>query len=162
MKNYTRINNIVGWFTFLIAWHVFISTIEPTGSFWHCEEFTATTYKLEVGHPPGAPLFMTLGKIFTLFSGNDLEMIPVMVNIMSALMNAFAILFLFLAITAIAKKIMIKTGELTDSGEIHDHYGCRIYRRYGLRILYLFWFTGEGAEVYASSPCFTACCFGDF
>ena len=113
MKNYTRINNIVGWFTFLIAAYVFIITIEPTGSFWDCGEFTATTFKLEVGHPPGAPLFLMLGKIFTLFAGHNLQLISVMLNTMSALMSAFAVLFLFWTITAIGKKIAVKSGELT-------------------------------------------------
>src|SRR3954470_9604297 len=111
MKNYQKINNLTGWFTFLIAAFVYISTIEPTGSFWDCGEFIATSHKLEVGHPPGAPLFMMLARVFILFAGDNVKMIPILVNIMSALMSAFTILFLFWTITAMARKIMIKTEE---------------------------------------------------
>src|SRR5690349_6533288 len=111
--NYQRINNITGWIIFLIASFVYISTIEPTGSFWDCGEFIATAIKLEVGHPPGAPLFMMLARVFGLFAGDNVRMIPVMVNILSALMSAFTILFLFWTITAMAKKIVIGEGDVT-------------------------------------------------
>src|ERR1044071_2236465 len=113
MNNYKRMNNLVGWFTFLIAAFVYISTIEPTGSFWDCGEFIATANKLEVGHPPGAPLFLLLGRVFILFAGSNVKMFPIMVNIMSALMSAFTILFLFWTITALAKKIVIGKGDAT-------------------------------------------------
>src|SRR4051812_10499395 len=102
MKSYQRINNIVGWIVFFIAAFTYISTIEPTGSFWDCGEFIATANKLEVGHPPGAPLFLMLGRIFILFGGDNVRMYPIMVNILSALMSAFTILFLFWTITALA------------------------------------------------------------
>src|ERR1043165_4981300 len=107
MKNYQKINNLTGWFSFLIAAFVYISTIEPTGSFWDCGEFIATAHKLEVGHPPGAPLFMMLARVFILFGGTSVKTIPIMVNILSALMSAFTILFLFWTITAMARKIII-------------------------------------------------------
>src|SRR6185436_10045658 len=113
MNNYKKINNLVGWFSFLIAAFVYISTIEPTGSFWDCGEFIATAHKLEVGHPPGAPLFMMLARFFILFAGDNVKMIPVMVNVLSALMSAFTILFLFWTITAIARKIVTGSEEAT-------------------------------------------------
>ena len=112
--NYQRINNVVGWIAFLIASFTFISTIEPTGSFWDCGEFIATAHKLEVGHPPGAPFFLMLARVFILFAGDDISKIPIMVNILSALMSAFTILFLFWTITALAKKLLLKkAAELT-------------------------------------------------
>ena len=112
--NYQRINNVVGWIAFLIASFTFISTIEPTGSFWDCGEFIATAHKLEVGHPPGAPFFLMLARVFILFAGDDISKIPIMVNILSALMSAFTILFLFWTITALAKKLVLKkAAELT-------------------------------------------------
>src|SRR6188474_142129 len=111
--NYQRINNVVGWIVFLIASYTFISTIEPTGSFWDCGEFIATAHKLEVGHPPGAPLFMIIARVFILFAGDNVKMFPVMVNVLSALMSAFTILFLFWTITAMARKIVIGKTEVT-------------------------------------------------
>src|SRR6185369_8264049 len=115
MKNYQKINNIVGWIVFLFASFVYISTIEPTGSFWDCGEFIATSIKLQIGHPPGAPLFLMLGRIFILFGGDNVKMYPVMVNILSALMSAFTILFLFWTITALAKKIVIGKADATNA-----------------------------------------------
>src|SRR5258706_2430193 len=108
MNAYRKINNITGWIVFAIAAYTYLSTIEPTGSFWDCGEFIATANKLEVGHPPGAPLFMMLGKVFILFGGSDVKMIPIMINILSALMSAFTILFLFWTITAMAKEVMLR------------------------------------------------------
>src|SRR5258706_11653868 len=113
MKDYQKINNVTGWFTFLIAAFIYISTIEPTGSFWDCGEFIATAHKMEVGHPPGAPLFMILARTFILFAGDNVRHIPITVNILSALMSAFTILFLFWTITAMARKIVIGKEEAT-------------------------------------------------
>src|SRR5436190_13892453 len=108
MNSYRRINNITGWIVFAIAAFTYLSTIEPTGSFWDCGEFIATANKLEVGHPPGAPLFIMLGRIFILFGGSNVRLYPITVNILSALMSAFCILFLFWTITAMGKKIALK------------------------------------------------------
>src|SRR5476651_1988471 len=108
---YKTLNNIIGWITFLIACFVYFSTIEPTASFWDCGEYIATAYKLEVGHPPGAPLFLMLARFFTLFASSPAEAAK-MVNYMSALCSALTILFLFWSITALAKKIALKSGEL--------------------------------------------------
>src|SRR5690349_20866572 len=115
MNSYRRINNIIGWLVFAIAAYTYLSTIEPTGSFWDCGEFIATANKLEVGHPPGAPLFMLLARIFILFAGPNVAKIPIMVNILSALMSAFTILFLFWTITHFARKLIIKGQEYTNA-----------------------------------------------
>ena len=85
-----------------------LSTIEPTASFWDCGEFISSAFKLEVGHPPGAPFFMIIGRFFTLFAGNDVTLVAKMVNAMSALFSALTILFLFWSITHLAKKILVK------------------------------------------------------
>ena len=93
MKNFRFYNNLVGWLIFLVASIVYLLTIEPTASFWDCGEFIATAYRLEVGHPPGAPFFMILGRIFTLFA-NGAENAAKMVNVLSALASAFTIFIL--------------------------------------------------------------------
>jgi len=95
MKKYALINNLTGWFTFFIACFTYFSTVEPTASFWDCGEFIATAYKLQIGHPPGAPLFMIMGRIATLFAFGDVEKVAYMMNLLSALASAFTILFLF-------------------------------------------------------------------
>jgi len=156
--NYQRINNLIGWFTFLIAAYVFISTIEPTGSFWDCGEFIATAHKLEVGHPPGAPLFLMLARMFILFAGDNVAQIPVMVNIMSALMSAFTVLFLFWTITALSRKMVIGKGEATKD-KILAVMGAGFVGAVAFTFTDSFWFSAVEGEVYASSSFFTAIVF---
>ena len=108
MQNYKLINTLIGWIAFLVAIITFLLTLEPTASFWDCGEFIASSYKLEVGHPPGAPLFMLLARVFTFFSFGDVTLVAKTVNILSALASAFTVLFLFWTITHFAKKILIK------------------------------------------------------
>src|SRR6056297_3875907 len=110
--NYKLLNNLTGWAVFLIATIVYVISIEPTTSFWDCGEFIASAYKLEVGHPPGAPFFMILGRFFTLFAG-DAAHAAQMVNMLSALASAFTILFLFWTITHLASRLLIKNKEFT-------------------------------------------------
>ena len=98
-------NLITGWTAFLISFIVYFTTIAPSASFWDCGEFIASAYKLEVCHPPGAPLFLLIGRIFTLFAGNNQEHVARMVNSLSALASAFTILFLFWTITGFAHKM---------------------------------------------------------
>ena len=155
MKNYQKINNITGWVVFLIAAFTYLSTIEPTGSFWDCGEFIATAHKLEVGHPPGAPLFMILARVFILFAGDNVKMFPVMVNVLSALMSAFTILFLFWTITAMARKIVIAKGEVT-MDKIIAVMGAGIVGGLAYTFSDSFWFSAVEGEVYASSSFFTA------
>src|SRR5512133_621464 len=111
MKNYKVFNNTVGWIVFAISAAVYLLTMEPTASFWDCGEFISTAFKQEVGHPPGAPLFMMMGKFFTLFAGGNLSKVAIWMNSMSALASAFTILFLFWTITHLARKILQKNGE---------------------------------------------------
>ena len=95
MDNFKKVNDIVGWVVFAIATTVYFLTLEPTASWWDCGEYIATAYKLQVGHPPGAPFFQLLGRVFTLFAFGDVEKVALMINIMSALSSSFTILFLF-------------------------------------------------------------------
>ena len=124
MKQYNKINNLVGWLAFAIAAFTYCMTIEPTASFWDCPEFITTGYKLEVGHPPGAPFFMLTANLFSLFA-SDPSQVALMVNIMSALMSAACILFLFWSITHLTKKLVCPNIEDMTTGKIeitaHNH-----------------------------------------
>ncbi len=150
---YQKLNNFLGWFVWAIASFVFISTVEPTASFWDCGEFIATANKLMVGHPPGAPFFMIMGRMFAMFGGH--ENAAYMVNILSALCSSFTILFLFWTITALAKKLfkeenMANTIAILGSGAI----GALAYT-----FSDSFWFSATEGEVYAMSSLFTAVVF---
>ena len=117
MKHYRLVDNLCGWTAFLIAAVVYCLTIEPTASFWDCPEFITTGYKLEVGHPPGAPLFMVIANVFSQFA-SDVTQVARMVNLMSALMSAFCILFLFWSITHLTKKLLIDRPEELTTGKL--------------------------------------------
>src|SRR6185295_2432420 len=158
MKNYQKFNNIIGWIVFVIAAFTYLSTIEPTGSFWDCGEFIATANKFEVGHPPGAPLFMILARVFILFAGDNVQMIPVMVNILSALMSAFTILFLFWTITHLARKLVVKNEEISLE-QIAAVMGAGAVGALCYTFSDSFWFSAVEGEVYASSSFFTAIVF---
>jgi len=158
MKKFKLVNNITGWITFIISAIVYILTIEPTASFWDCGEFIATAFKLEVGHPPGNSTFMIMGRIATMFAGNNLELVPVMVNIMSALASAFCILFLFWTITHLARKILIKNGEISN-GNLIAIMGSGLVGALAYTFSDTFWFSAVEGEVYASSSFFTAIVF---
>ncbi|MBK6829426.1 MAG: DUF2723 domain-containing protein [Flavobacteriales bacterium] len=114
--DYKKLNIITGWLVFLVAAWTFITTIEPTASFWDCGEFLATANKLQVGHPPGAPLFMMLGRIASAFVSP--ENVPVAINTLSALCSAFTILFLFWSITHMAHKLATRDGAELTSGSL--------------------------------------------
>ena len=118
MKKYTLINNITGWAAFAIAAFTFLKTIEPTTSLWDCSEFISSAFRMEVGHPPGNPVFMIMARFFTLFAGGNVSRVAAMMNSMSALASAFAVLFLFWSITHLAKKIMIKDENQYTQGRI--------------------------------------------
>lgn len=156
--NYQRFNNIVGWFVFLIATYTYLSTMESTASFWDCGEYIACAYKLEVGHPPGAPLFLIIGRVFSLFAFGDTSKVGMMVNAMSALCSSFTILFLFWTITALARKIVDKTGELTQ-GKMYAVLGAGAVGALAYTFSDSFWFSAVEGEVYAMSSFFTAITF---
>jgi len=158
MIKYTLINNITGWVIFLVASFVYLSTIEPTASFWDCGEFISSAFKLEVGHPPGAPFFMIMARFFTLFAGNNVENVAKMVNSMSALASAATILFLFWTITHLAKKIIIKNDEYSNASIIAI-MGAGVVGALAYTFSDTFWFSAVEGEVYASSSLFTALVF---
>ncbi len=159
MKNYNRINNLTGWLTFVIAAFVYLSTIEPTGSFWDCGEFIASAFKLQVGHPPGASLFLLIARVFTMFAGSDVKMVPITVNVMSALSSAVTILFLFWSISHLARKIIkVKDDQLT-SGHIVMIMGSSLVGALAYTFSDSFWFSSVEGEVYAMSSMFTAIVF---
>lgn len=158
MKNYQKLNNIFGWLTFAIAAVVYLLTIEPTASWWDCGEYIATAFKLQVGHPPGAPLFQMLGRFFSLFAFGDVTHVAMMVNIMSALASAFTILFLFWSIVLFAKKLVVKGGEMTD-GQMYTIFASAFVGALAYTFSDTFWFSSEEGEVYALSSFFTAISF---
>ncbi len=153
---YKKLNNIIGWIIWAIASFVYLSTIEPTTSFWDCGEFIAAAYNLEVGHPPGAPLFMLIGRFFTMFTTP--ENAAVAINAMSALSSSFTILFLFWSITAIIKKIVVKTGEM-DKAAMIAVFGSAVVGSLAYTFSDSFWFSAVEGEVYAMSSLFTAAVF---
>jgi MFS family permease len=157
-SNYQRLNNIIGWAVFLIAAYVFLSTIEATASFWDCGEYIACSYKIEVGHPPGAPLFLLIARFFSLFAFGDTAKVGMMINSMSALCSAFTILFLFWSITALGRKIMEKSGELT-TGKMYAIFGAGAVGALAYTFTDSFWFSAVEGEVYAMSSFFTAIVF---
>lgn len=154
-SNYQRLNNIIGWFVFLIAAFTYLSTMESTASFWDCGEYIACAYKLEVGHPPGAPVFLLIGRFFTLFAFGDTAKVGMMINAMSALVSAFTILFLFWNITFFARKIIDNTGELT-TGRMIAIFGSAAVGALAYTFSDSFWFSAVEGEVYALSSFFTA------
>ncbi len=158
MKNYKLINNIGGWAVFLIAALTYLLTIEPITSFWDCGEFITTAFKLEVGHPPGAPLFMLIGRFFTLFSFGDPTAVALSINVLSALVSAFTILFLFWSITHIAKRIIVKTGEIAKP-QLIAIIGSGVVGALAYTFSDSFWFSAVEGEVYATSSFFTAVVF---
>ncbi len=158
MKPFRRTNLIAGWLTFGVAGFVYLSTIEPTASFWDCGEFISSAYKMEVGHPPGAPFFMIVARFFTLFAGNDVTKVAMMVNIMSALASAFTILFLFWTITHLAGKIIIKDREYTTANMVAI-IGSGVVGALAYTFSDTFWFSAVEGEVYATSSLFTALVF---
>ena len=105
MQNYQKINNISGWIIFIIATTVYWLTVEPTASYWDCGEFIAVSYKLEVPHPPGAPLFLLIGRMFSFLALGDVEKVAYWINISSVIASGFTILFLFWTITLLGRKI---------------------------------------------------------
>lgn len=157
MKNFKQLNNIVGWFTFAVAAITYLLTIEPTASFWDCGEFITTSFKLEVGHPPGAPFFMIMGKFFSILGGSA-KNAAVMINSMSALASAFTILFLFWTITHLAKKLIKPEGEYT-TGQLIAILGSGVVGALSYTFSDTFWFSAVEGEVYASSSLFTAAVF---
>ena len=158
MKQYKFVNNLTGWITFLIAATVYCLTIEPTASFWDCGEFITTGYKLEVGHPPGAPFFMLMANFFSLFASSPAE-VAKMVNYMSALMSGACIMFLFWTITHLVRKLVVKDENHITRGQLIATMGSGLVGALAYTFSDTFWFSAVEGEVYAFSSLFTAIVF---
>ncbi len=158
MADFKKLNNLIGWIVFAIATLVYFLTLEPTASWWDCGEYIATAYKLQVGHPPGAPFFQLLGRFFSLFAFGDTSKVALMINSMSALSSSFTILFLFWTITHFARKIVLQNSEMTD-GIKYAILGSGIVGALAYTFSDSFWFSAVEGEVYAMSSFFTAIVF---
>ncbi|MBN1790887.1 MAG: DUF2723 domain-containing protein [Bacteroidales bacterium] len=166
--NFRLVNNLLGWIMFLISAAAYLLTLEPTVSLWDCGEFISSAYKLQVGHPPGAPLFMIVARFFSLFAGGNVEKVAMMVNAFSAIASAFTIMFLFWTITHLAIRLMnyrvspngpeknVENWSLRDKIVI---LGCGAVGALAFAFSDSFWFSAVEGEVYASSSLFTAVVF---
>ncbi len=158
MKQFRLVDNTLGWLTFLIAAFVYCSTIEPTASFWDCPEFITTGNRLEVGHPPGAPFFMLTANLFSQFA-NDQSQVAYMVNIMSALLSAITILFLFWSISHLTRRLLVKDWSEMTTGKMIAIEASALVGALIYTFSDTFWYSAVEAEVYAYSSAFTAIVF---
>ncbi|WP_036909520.1 protein O-mannosyl-transferase family [Prevotella sp. FD3004] len=158
MKQFRLVDNTLGWLSFLIAAFVYCSTIEPTASFWDCPEFITTGYKLEIGHPPGAPFFMLTANLFSQFT-SDATQVARMVNTMSALLSATCILFLFWSITHLVRRLLISRWEDLSLSKLIAIEGSGLVGALIYTFSDTFWFSAVEGEVYAYSSAFTAVVF---
>eukprot|EP01133_Synstelium_polycarpum_P003259 gene3259-3713_t len=157
--NYSKINNITGWFCFLVATVSYILTLEPSVSFWDCGEFIASALRMQVVHQPGAPLFLMIQRFFSLFAMGDLTKIAYFMNVGSAVASGATILFLFWTITALAKKIILKPGEEVTKAKLISIMGSGVVGALAYTYTDSFWFSAVESEVYALSSLFTAIVF---
>ena len=158
MKQFKLVNNLLGWITFAIAAWVYCSTIEPTASFWDCPEFITTGYKLEVGHPPGAPFFMLTANLFSQFT-DDPSRVALMVNTMSALMSAGCIMLLFWSITHLTRKLVCPDYTQMTPARLTTIMASGLVGALVYTFSDTFWFSAVEGEVYAYSSLFTAVVF---
>ncbi|MPT34681.1 MAG: DUF2723 domain-containing protein [Flavobacterium sp.] len=155
--NFKKWNTILGWFTFAIALITYSLTVEPSLSFWDCGEYIATSAKLEVGHPPGAPLFQMIGAFFAMFASGP-EKVALMVNMMSVFSSAFTILFMFWSMTLILKKVVSSYTEFNKNNAIVV-LGSALVGSLAFTFTDSFWFSATEAEVYAMASLFIAVLF---
>ena len=161
MKRYNLINNVMGWLIFLVAAVTYLLTIEPTASFWDCPEFIAQGYKLEIGHPPGNPMFILAARFAANFAGGDVAAVAKCVNALSAVLSAATILLLFWTITHLVKKLVVKNGE-EESMSLAQYLvimGSGVCGALAYTWSDTFWFSAVEAEVYAFSSFCTALVF---
>ncbi len=157
--SFKKLNNLVGWFVFLIATSVYFLTLEPTASWWDCGEYIATAYKMQVGHPPGAPLFQMIGRFFSLFTFGDVSKVALMVNVMSALSSGLTILFLFWTISLLAQKFMMQAEAAQNKANQFAVLGASMVGALAYTFSDSFWFSAVEGEVYAMSSFFTSVVF---
>lgn len=162
IKKFRLWDNITGWVVFAVAALTYLLTIEPTMSLWDCSEFIASAYKLEVGHPPGAPFFMILGRFFANFAGGDTSKVAMMINAMSGLASALTILFLFWTITHLARRIFLRQESDYSAGRIIAVLGAGVTGALAYTFSDTFWFSAvEGRFMqprlsslpWSSGPC---------
>lgn len=157
LKKFNMINNIIAVIVLFIASFTYLSTIEPTASFWDCGEFIASSYKLEVGHPPGNPVFQVIARFFTLFGDKDSA--AMLVNSMSAMCSAFTIFFLYLTVVHLGRRIVEKSKEALTTSNVIAVYGAGVVGALAYCFSDTFWFSAVEGEVYAMSSLFTAVVF---
>ena len=158
MTDYRKINNLVGWVVFLIATAVYVLTLEPTASYWDAGEFIACSYKLLVPHPPGAPFYLLVGRIFSMFA-SDPTQVAWWVNLLSALSSSFTVLFLFWSITILSRRLLVKEGVAPTNGNLVLIMGAGAVGALAYTFTDSAWFSAVEAEVYAMSSFFTAIVF---
>jgi hypothetical protein len=159
MSRYNLINSALGWITFVIALVTYTLTLEPTVSFWDCGEFISASYRLQICHPPGAPLFLLIGRLFSLMAGSDVSKVAFWVNMVSAVTSALCVMFYFWTITHLAKKILLKKVQELDMQQTVAVMVSGLVGALALTWSDTFWFSAVEAEVYASSSFFTALTF---
>jgi hypothetical protein len=159
LASYKRINNILGWLIFLIASTTYILCVEPTTSFWDCGEYILSSYKLEVGHPPGAPTFLLIGRFFSLFAGGDTTKVALCINILSALASAGTILFMFWSLTLLGRKFVAAMNQEFTEGRMWAVFGSAAVGSLAYCFSDSFWFSAVEGEVYGMSSFFTAVVF---
>jgi len=159
MKQYKLLNNLFGWIAFAVAAFTYLSTVEPTASFWDCPEFITCAAKGEVGHPPGNTFFNLTGRFFVNFAGGDMSLAALWVNRMSALFSAATILFLFWTITALTKKIVCKKEQEMTLPQMIAILGSGLVGSLLYTFTDTFWFSAVEGEVYAFSSMMTALVF---
>ena len=157
-STFSKLNSCVAVLVFAIAATVYCLTVEPTASLWDCSEFIACGYKLEIGHPPGAPVFMLLANVFSQLASEPSQ-VALMVNIASALLSAGCIFFLFLTITHLARKLICPTGTTLTLPSVITIEGCGVVGALAYTFSDTFWFSAVEAEVYAFSSFLTALMF---
>ena len=145
--HYQRINNLLGWLVFIAASAVYILTLEPTASYWDCGEFIAVSYKLEVPHPPGAPLFLLIGRMFSFLAGGDTSQVAYWINMSSAISSGLTIMFLFWTITILSRKLLKVEASQTDTAQQLTIFGAGLIGALAFTFRYTFSFTAVEAEV---------------
>jgi len=160
MLEFKKINNLVGWIVFVIATGVYLATVQRTASYWDCGEFIACSYKLQVPHPPGAPFFLLIGRMFSFLALGDVTQVAFWINVLSVLSSSFSILFLFWSITMLGLKLLpVKNEKDLSPFQIYSLIGAGVIGSLAYTFSDSFWFSAVEAEVYAMSSFFTAAVF---
>ena len=155
MKNFYSINQLIGWGLFGVAATVYTLTVEPTASFWDCGEYIAAAYRLQVTHPPGAPLFLLLARMFSFLAGQEVTKVAFWMNMSSALASAGSVMVVFWIISLLGRKAIGKTAQELQPHEASAIWGAGIVGALALTFCGTFWFTATETETYAFSILFT-------